>query len=38
MGKPIITIERANEKTIQALIDLGVLYTDETGIHVSDEQ
>lgn len=37
MGKPIITIERANENTIQALIDLGVLYTDETGIHVSEK-
>lgn len=35
--KPIINIERASEETIQMLIKLGILYTDETGLHVREE-
>lgn len=38
MKKPIIPIERANEALIEHLLDLGILYTDETGIHVKDEK
>ena len=38
MKEPIIPIERANEETINALIELGYLYVDENGLHVVDQQ
>lgn len=38
MKKPIIPIERASEPVIEYLIDLGILYTDEDGIHVKEER
>lgn len=37
MGKEIITIERADERTIKALIEAGILFIDENGIHVVEE-
>lgn len=36
MKKPIIQIESASEATIEYLIKLGILYVDESGIHVSE--
>ena len=36
MKKPIIPIPKANEETVQALIDAGYLYVDENGIHVNE--
>ena len=38
MKTPIIPIEKAEEKTINLLIELGYLYVDENGIHAKDEQ
>lgn len=38
MKTPIIPIERANEKLINALMDMGILYTDESGIHVTEKK
>lgn len=32
--KNIIPIERASEKLIGALIKIGIIYIDETGMHV----
>ena len=37
MKAPIIPIKRANEETINALIELGYLYVDENGLHVTEE-
>lgn len=37
MKTPIITIKRASEETVKALIDAGYLYVDENGIHVSEQ-
>lgn len=37
MKAPIIPIENANKKTINALVELGYLYVDETGIHVTEQ-
>lgn len=31
--KYIVNIARANEATIQKLVEIGALYIDETGIH-----
>ena len=33
----MIPVERANEETIKALLDAGILYVDETGIHVKEK-
>lgn len=30
-------ITRADEKLVLKLIDLGILYVDETGVHVSEK-
>ena len=30
-------IERASEETVQMLIDSGILYVDENGVHVVSE-
>lgn len=38
MNKPIITIKEADRIVIDELIKSGILFEDETGIHVSDEQ
>ena len=38
MKTPIITIEKAEEKVIKALIDLGYLYVDENGIHAAEQK
>ena len=38
MNKPIITIKEVERTVIDALIKRGILFEDETGIHVSDEQ
>ena len=38
MKEPIIPIERANEETINLLIENGYLYVDEKGLHVVDTQ
>lgn len=38
MKKPIITIENANEATIEFLIKVGILFADENGIHVAEKQ
>lgn len=38
MKPPIIPIDRASEPLIEYLMDLGILYTDETGIHAKDEK
>lgn len=32
----MIPVERASEETIKALMDAGILYVDETGIHVKE--
>ena len=34
---PIIPIEKADEKTINALVELGYLYVDENGIHAKEQ-
>lgn len=33
---PIIPIKRASEKLVSLLIDMGILYTDDNGIHVKE--
>ena len=33
---PIIEIPKADEKTINLLIELGYLYVDESGIHAKE--
>ena len=38
MNKPIITIKEADRTVMHARIKSGILFEDETGIHVSDEQ
>ena len=38
MKEQIIPIERANEETINALIELGYLYVDENGLHVVGQE
>lgn len=37
MQKYIIPIGRASEKLINRLIDAGILYVDDTGIHVTEK-
>lgn len=37
MGKPIIPIPRANESTIKALIDSGIIEVREDGLHVAEK-
>ena len=37
MKTPIIPIEKADDKVIEALIDAGYLYVDENGIHVTEQ-
>lgn len=36
--KNIIPIERASEETIKKLIEIGILYLDDDGLHVSDRE
>lgn len=31
-------VKRASEETIQMLIDSGILYVDENGVHVSEKE
>jgi hypothetical protein len=38
MKTPIIPIEKAEEKTINLLIELGYLYVDENGIHAAEQK
>lgn len=38
MKTPIIPIEKADEKTINLLIELGYLYVDEKGIHATEKK
>ena len=38
MQTPIVPIEKADEKVIKALIDLGYLYVDENGIHAAEQK
>lgn len=38
MKTPIIPIEKAEDKVIKALIDLGYLYVDENGIHAAEQK
>lgn len=38
MQTPIIPIERASEKTVMALIESGILYVDDQGLHVTEKQ
>lgn len=33
----MIPAERASEETVKALMDAGILYADETGIHVKEK-
>lgn len=35
-NKPIIPIKRVSEATIEFLIKIGILYVDESGLHVID--
>lgn len=37
MNTPIIPIKNADEKTINALVELGYLYVDENGIHAIEQ-
>lgn len=37
MKAPIIQIKQADEKVVKALIDLGYLYVDESGIHATEQ-
>lgn len=37
MKTPIIPIEKADDKTIEALINAGYLYVDENGIHAKEQ-
>ena len=36
MKKPIINIPRASEELIKSLISAGILFVDETGVHVKE--
>lgn len=36
MKQPIIEIGRASEETVMALIKMGILIVNETGIHVKE--
>lgn len=36
MKKPIINIPRASEELIKSLINAGILFVDETGVHVKE--
>ena len=38
MKTPIIPIKKADEKTINTLIELGYLYVDEDGIHAAEQK
>lgn len=35
---PMIPIPRASEETVTALIEKGILYVDENGIHVKENR
>lgn len=37
MQKYIIPIGRASEELVNRLIDAGILYVDDTGIHVTEK-
>lgn len=37
MKQPIIPIEKADEKTINALVQLGFLYVDDNEIHATEQ-
>ena len=37
MKTPIIPIEKTDEETINALVELGYLYVDENGIHATEQ-
>lgn len=36
--KEIITIPRVNKEVVEKLIELGILYTDDKGIHVRERR
>lgn len=36
MKNPIISIPRASEELIKSLISAGILFVDETGVHVKE--
>ena len=38
MKTPIIPIERAGEETVTALIESGILYVDDQGLHVTENR
>lgn len=38
MKEPIVRIENASEATVEFLIKIGILYVDESGMHVSEVQ
>ena len=38
MKMPIIPIKRAGEETVTALIESGILYVDDQGLHVTEKQ
>ena len=38
MKMPIIPIKRAGEETVTALIESGILYVDDQGLHVMEKQ
>lgn len=35
MKQPIVPIKRASESTILALVSAGILFIDESGVHVN---
>ena len=37
MKKPIIEIKSANEAVTKKLIELGILFVDNNGLHVKEE-
>ena len=37
MKTPIIPIKKADDKTINALVELGYLYVDGNGIHATEQ-
>ncbi len=38
MKQPIIEIKRADEKTVKALIEAGILEVKEDGLHVVEKE
>ena len=33
----MIPVERASEETVKALLEAGILYVDQTGMHVTEK-